>query len=122
VNILLWILQILLALHTFIGAVWKYSNTERTVASLQAIPHGLWMALIVLEILCSFGLVLPAFFSKPVRRIVPVGAACIVAEMLLFSAVHVVSGAHEYDHLAYWLAVAAVGSFVAYGRWVLRPL
>lgn len=41
-NILLWVLQILLALHTVIGAVWKFSNSEQTVRSLNAIPHGVW--------------------------------------------------------------------------------
>jgi hypothetical protein len=30
-NILLWILQILLALHTIVGAVWKFLNSEQTV-------------------------------------------------------------------------------------------
>jgi hypothetical protein len=30
-DILLWILQILLALHTIVGAVWKFSNSERVI-------------------------------------------------------------------------------------------
>ena len=44
-NILLWVLQILLALHTAMGAVWKFSNSEQTVPSLKAIPHGAWLTL-----------------------------------------------------------------------------
>jgi len=28
-NILLWTFQVLLALHTAIGAVWKFSNSEQ---------------------------------------------------------------------------------------------
>ena len=44
VNVVLWILQVLLALHTAMGAVWKFSNSEQTVPSLQAIPHGAWLA------------------------------------------------------------------------------
>ena len=44
-NILLWILQILLALHTTMGAVWKFSNSEQTVHSLSAIPHGVWLTM-----------------------------------------------------------------------------
>ena len=50
-NILLWVLQILLALHTAIGAVWKFFNSEQTVPSLKAIPHGVWLSLSVIEIL-----------------------------------------------------------------------
>jgi hypothetical protein len=121
-NILLWTLQVLLALHTFIGAMWKFSHSEQTVTSLQAIPHGAWMALIGVEILCSVGLVLPAFFKKPVRRLVPVAATCIAAEMLVFSALEVSSGVHDSDHLIYWLVVATLCGFLAYGRWRLRPL
>ena len=37
-NILLWILQILLALHTAVGAIWKFSNPAQNLPSLSAIP------------------------------------------------------------------------------------
>ena len=72
-NILLWVLQILLALHTVMGAVWKFSNSaEQTVPSLKAIPHGVWLAMSVFELLCSLGLILPAFIvpwpSWPLSR------------------------------------------------------
>lgn len=50
-NILLWVLQALLALHTFTGAVWKWSNPEQTVPSLKAIPHGIWLAMSVADCL-----------------------------------------------------------------------
>jgi hypothetical protein len=43
------------------GAVRKFSNSEQTVPSLNAIPHGVWMAMSVLELLCSGCLILPAF-------------------------------------------------------------
>ena len=121
-NILLWVLQVLLALHTFIGAIWKSANSEQSVVSLQALPHGMWITLIGVEMLCGLGLLLPAFFKKPVRGLVPAAASCIAAEMLLFCALQVSSAAHDYDHLIYWLVVAAVCAFIAYGRWVLRPL
>ena len=58
-NILLWTLQILLALHTAIGAVWKFSNPEQTVASLKVLPHGVWLTLSILELMSSAGLILP---------------------------------------------------------------
>jgi hypothetical protein len=117
-NILLWILQVLLALHTFIGALWKTTNSEQSVPALQAIPHAVWMTLIVVELLCALGLVLPAFFKQPVRKLVPIAAACIAAEMLYLCAVYEFSGSQESDHLIYWLVVAAICAFVAYGRWV----
>lgn len=119
-NILLWTLQILIALHTIVGAVWKFSNSEQTVPSLKAIPHGAWLAMSVFEMFCSVGLILPAL-SKPLAILAPIAAAGIAVEMLLFSGVHVYSGYAEYGHMIYWLAVAAICAFIVYGRIVLMP-
>jgi uncharacterized membrane protein len=119
-NILLWALQILLALHTAIGAVWKFSNPEQTVPSLKAIPHGVWLGMGVFELLCSLALILPAL-SKPLGILAPLAAACIAAEMLLFTGLHIRSGDAKYGPVIYWLVVAAICAFIAYGRLVLRP-
>lgn len=120
-NILLWVLQILLALHTVIGAGWKLSNSEQAVPSLKAIPHEVWLAMAVFELLCSLGLVLPAL-NKPLAILAPVAAVCIAAEMLLFCGLHIRSGDANYGHVIYWLVVAAICAFIAYGRFVLKPL
>ena len=90
-NILLWVLQILLALHTAIGALWKFFNSEQTVPSLKAIPHGVWLSLSVIEILCGLALVLPAL-SQPLAILAPIAAVVIAAEMLLFCGLHIYSG------------------------------
>lgn len=120
-NILLWVLQVLLALHTGMGAVWKYSNSEQAVPSLKAIPHGAWLALGVLELVFSVGLILPAL-HKPLALLAPIAATCIAAEMLLFSGVHLCSGDKNHGSVVYWLVVAALCAFIAYGRFVLVPL
>lgn len=120
-NIVLWVLQILLALHTATGAVWKFSNSEQAVPSLGAIPHGMWLALSVIELLCALALVVPAFY-RPVAVLAPLAAVLIAAEMLLFSGVHLASGETNHGPVIYWLVVAALCAFVAYGRFVLRPL
>jgi hypothetical protein len=119
-NILLWVLQILLALHTTIGAVWKFSHSEQTVPTLKAIPHGVWLAMSVVELLFSLALILPALY-KPLAILAPIAAACIAAEMLLFCAVHIYSGNAAYSPMIYWLVVAALCTFIAYGRFVLKP-
>ncbi len=119
-NILLWVLQIFLALHTLIGAVWKFSNSEQTVPSLKAIPHGVWLSMSVFELICSVALIVPAF-SKSFAILAPIGAACIAVEMLFFCSVHMFSGDANYGHLIYWLVVAAICVFIAYGRFVLKP-
>jgi hypothetical protein len=120
-NILLWALQILLSLHTVIGALWKFSHSpEETMPSLKAIPQGVWLAMGVFELLFSLGLILPAFY-KPLAMLAPIAAVCIAGEMLLFSAVHIYSGNRIYGPVIYWLVVAAICVFIAYGRVVPKP-
>jgi uncharacterized membrane protein YphA (DoxX/SURF4 family) len=120
-NILLWILQILLALHTIMGAVWKFSNSEQTVPSLNAIPHGVWLAMSIFELFCALCLILPAF-NKPLAILAPIAAAGIAAEMLLFIGLHIYSGSAENSKMIYWLVVAVISAFISYGRFVLKPL
>jgi len=120
-NIALWVVQVLLAAHTVTGAVWKFSNSEQTVPSLSALPHSVWLGLSVVELLCALGLVLPAL-NKGMAFLVPVAAIVIAAEMLLFCGLHLASGDPNHGQMIYWLVVAAICAFVAYGRLVLKPL
>jgi hypothetical protein len=120
-NIVLWVLQILIALHTAVGAVWKFSNSEQTVPSLKALPHGVWLAMSVFELLCCVALIVPAF-NKGLGILAPVAAAGIAAEMLLFSGIHISSGDANYKPMIYWLVVAAICAFIAYGRFALKPV
>lgn len=120
-NILLWVLQILLALHTAIGAVWKFSHSaEQTMPSLGAIPNVAWLAMSIIELVCAVELLLPAF-NKSLGFLAPIAAILIAAEMLFFCLLHLVSGAAGYGPMIYWLVVAAVCAFIAYGRFVLKP-
>jgi hypothetical protein len=120
-NILLWILQILLAVHTAIGAVWKFANPSQTLPSLSAIPSGAWLAISVFELACVVGLVIPALY-KPLAILAPLAAVGIGAIMLLYCVLHLSSGDPNHGQMVYWLVVAAVCAFIAYGRFVLRPL
>jgi hypothetical protein len=121
VNVVLWILQILLALHTAVGAVWKWSNSEHTMPSLAAIPHGVWLGMSVLELLCVVALIVPAF-SKRLAILAPIAAGFVAAEMLFFSGVHLASGSTSVGPVIYWLVVAAICAFIIYGRLVLKPI
>lgn len=123
-NIFLWVLQVLLALHTAVGAVWKFSNSEQAVPALNAIPHGVWLGMSVFELLCSVGLILPVF-NRRLGVLAPVAAVCIAAEMLVFCGLHIYSGDPNYSlysHMIYfyWLVVAAICALTAYGRFVLE--
>lgn len=121
-NATLWVLQGLLAVHTLMGALWKFSKgPAETMPSLATLSPTAWMGLSGLEILCAIGLLLPAIY-RPSGILVPVAAALIVVEMLLFCVLHVGAGAADYGPMIYWLGVAALSSFVAHGRFVLSPL
>ncbi len=121
-NVLLWVLQIVLALHTTMGAVWKFSHsTEQTMPSLKAIPQGIWLGMSGLELLCAVALIVPAF-HKPLAILAPIAAVCIAAEMVLFCGLHLYSGDKNFGPMIYWLVVAALCGFIAYGRFVLKPL
>lgn len=119
-NIFLWVLQIVLALHTVMGAGWKFTNTEQSVPALSAIPHEVWLAMGVFELLFSLGLILPAF-NKSLAILAPVAAACIAAEMLLFCGLQMHSGDTNNGHMIYWLIVAALCALIVYGRRAPKP-
>ncbi len=118
--ILLWTLQIILALHTIMGAVWKFRSSDRVVPSLGAIPRKVWLGLSSFELICSVGLLIP-LLAASLAMLAPLAALGIGAEMLLFCGVHLRAGATKHGPLVYWLVVAALCAFVAYGRFVLIP-
>jgi len=119
-NVLLWVFQITLAFHTATGAIWKFSNSEQSVPSLSAIPHGVWLSLSVIELLCSLALIIPVIY-KPLSILAPLAAAAIAIEMLIFCGIHLASGDKTFGSLIYWLVVAIICGFTAYGRFVLKP-
>lgn len=120
-NVSLWILQVLLALHTAMGALWKWSASEQAVPSLRALPHALWLGLSGVEVLCAVGFLAP-LVSRRLGRFAAYAALGVAAEMALFSAVHLASGQDKHGELAYWGVVALLCGFVAVGRLKLSPL
>jgi len=110
----------LLALHTAVGAIWKSSNSERSMPSLAAIPHGVWVSLVGVELLCAIALVVP-LFEKRAAGLAPIAAAIVGAEMIYFSGVHLASGSTKIGTVIYWIVVAAVCAFIVYGRLVRKP-
>jgi len=120
-NILFWVLQILLALHTLMGAIWKFSNSGQAVSTAHPLPHGLWLGMSVIEFLCVIGFILPVF-SKSLGYLVPIAAMIIGVEMLFISGWNIFAGDMNGGQIIYWLVVAALCTFIAYGRLVLTPI
>ena len=92
-NIVLAIVQALIALHTLVGAIWKVTNSEHMVPSLSAIPHHVWLGLIGVELLASAVLIL-ALFLKPLKKWSVIAASGIAAEMLIFCGIHFLAAGH----------------------------
>jgi hypothetical protein len=119
-NSFFWILQVLLALHTATGAIWKFFNSEQAT-SLGALPHGVWLGMSVLELLCVVALLLPAV-SKKFGALAPAAAVVIAVEMLAMVGAHLASGQGANGQVIYWMVVAAFCAFVAYGRFAMEPI
>ena len=77
------------------------------------------MALGILELICTVGLIVPAVFHwRP--QLIALAAILLAAESLVFVWVHV-----KYGEMTPVLMSAALGlvmAFVAYGRLVLKPI
>lgn len=104
------------------GSVWKFSHSaEQTMPSLKAITQGAWLSMSAVELLCALALVAPVFY-KPLAMLAPIAALAIAAEMLLFTAMHLYSGARDFGPILYWLVVAVLCGLIVYGGLVLKPL
>lgn len=115
-NIVLMIMQVLIAIHTLIGAVWKFSTTaQETMPSLGSIPSGVWMGLAVLEILAAIGFVLP-IFKKRLASTVFASAGFLILEMLGFTVIHSMAGSPDSGPIVYWLIVAGIAALIIVGR------
>ena len=115
-NILLWILQVLGALLYGASGVMKvfmFDQVSADVPSFGALAREAWMALGILELVCTVGLIVPAALHW--RPSLTVLAATVLAiESLVFVGVHV-----KYGEIAPIIMSGVLGllmAFIAYGR------
>ena len=121
-NLLLWILQVLLALYFMFVGVMHFIVPPGLPAPMSWM-YGLSAPIHVIsgtaEILGALGLVLPA--ATRIRPHLTVYAALgLVAVMVLAALFHVQRG--EFQNIVMNLVVAGLAGFVAYGRSRLAPL
>ena len=121
-NTLLWVLQGLAALLYGASGVMKvfmFDKISQDVPSFGALPREAWMALGVLELACTIGLIVPAALHwRPQLTIL--AAALLAVESLVFIWVHVTY--HEMAPLVLSAVLGLLMAFLAYGRMVLRPI
>jgi uncharacterized membrane protein YphA (DoxX/SURF4 family) len=121
-NVLLWILQILAALLYGASGVMKvfmFDRISADVRSFDALPRTAWMALGVLELACTVGLIVPAALRW--HPMLTVAAAIVLAlESLVFIGVH--ARYRETTPIIMSGVLGLVMALVAYGRMVLAPV
>ena len=121
-DILLWVLQVLAALlygSSGVMKVFMFEKISQDVPSFGALPREAWMALGILELVCTIGLILPAAFHwRPYLTIL--AATLLAIESLVFVWVHVQY--HEMTPLILSGVLGLLMAFIAYGRMVLRPI
>jgi hypothetical protein len=119
-NIILWILQVLVAFLCGSGALWRvanYAKDAQDIASVRALSRGAWILIALIEVVCALGVVVPGFFGA--YAVVGAFAAVLAVEQLLLTALHA-----RYFGLrvaatnpALWtLVLSALSAFIAWGR------
>jgi uncharacterized membrane protein YphA (DoxX/SURF4 family) len=120
-SVILWILQVLLALLFIFAGVMKFvmSVEEMNAHATVALPGLLLHFIGVCEVLGGIGVILPSVLRiKP--RLTPlaaVGLAIITAGATVLNLMGPMRAM-----AAYPFAVCLLCLFVAYGRWRLRPI
>lgn len=113
-NVLLWVVQVLLAMLSIAGGSYKILAYDQLAKMPQAapIPHGGWIAIGVFEIVCGLLLIIPRF------RLIPVAAALLAIEGIGLAAVDArYSTEFTAQNPLVWVVLMAVmGAFVAFGR------
>ena len=121
-NILLWVLQVLAALMYGASGVMKvfmFDKISKQDPSFRALPREAWMALGILELVCTVGLIVPgAFHWRPTLTVL--AATVLAIESLVFIWVHTHYGAITPIIMSGVLGLLM--AFIACGRMVLRPI
>jgi putative oxidoreductase len=119
-NIVLWVLQVLLALAFFAHGYLLLFPPAGIVDQMNAsLPRWFQVFLGVAEILAAVGLTLPGF-TRIQPRLVSCAAAGIMIVMVCATVFHLTRG--EVSSAMTTVVLLAMAMFVAYGRWRVAPV
>jgi hypothetical protein len=119
-NILLWVLQVLLALAFFAHGLLFLFPPAAIVDQMNAsLPRWFQLFLGVAEILAAVGLTLPGV-SRIQPWLVPSAAAGVMIVMICATVYHLMRG--EMSSALITLLLLAIAMFVAYQRWRIAPI
>jgi hypothetical protein len=119
-NILLWVLQALLA-AVFLahGLLLLMPPAEIAAQMYAALPRGFWLFLGVAEVAAAIGITLPGA-TRILPGLVTAAAAGIIFVMVSATIWHIVRG--EISSAITTLVLLAMATFVAYMRWRVHPI
>jgi hypothetical protein len=120
VNIVLWVLQALLALAFFAhGCLLLFPPAAIAVQMNASLPRWFWLFLGVAEVLAAVGLTLPGV-TRIQPWLVSCAAAGIMFVMICATVYHLMRG--EVSSAITTVVLLAMATFVAYMRWRVAPI
>jgi putative oxidoreductase len=119
-NILVWVLQVFLALAFFAhGCLFLFPPAAMVEQMNASLPRWFQIFLGVAEILAAVGLTLPGF-SRIQPWLVPCAAAGIMIVMICATIFHLTRG--EVSSAVTAVVLLAIATLVAYMRWRVAPI
>lgn len=122
-NVLLWVVQVILALLLLAGGGFKVLNPDDVARQIRSVPPAGWRVIGVLEVVGAVLLIVPGVLSW-MPALTTFAAAALALENLGLSALY---GRYSRklvaaNPLVYAVPLALLAAFVAYGRYALSPL
>jgi hypothetical protein len=121
-NIVLWVLQVSLALLCVSGGVFqvfKLDELKKGVVAMRVLPRGLWVFLGAFGCLAGLLLILPGA-ANLLPSLTPIAAAAVAAQSALISVLYL--RYRDRAPVPYSLAMVLMAAFICYGRLELSPL
>jgi uncharacterized membrane protein YphA (DoxX/SURF4 family) len=116
-NILLWVIQILLAVFFIAGGAYKVMKADQMPGYLKSIPRAAWRGLGLIELVGGILLVIPGT-ALGTPALTSIAAAVLTVESLVLAAFYgrqsiKLSAANPF---VYAVPLAALAAFIAYAR------
>ena len=121
-NLLLWVLQVVLALLCISGGmyqIFKLDELAKGVAAMRALPQGLWKLLGAVGCVAGLGLIVPGV-TQLLPILTPIAAALVAVQSLLISGFYL--RFRDKAPLPYSLVMVLLAVAISYGRFSLQPL
>ena len=118
-NIILWVLQVLLAVAFFAHGCLFLFPPEAMLELMKPIPPAFRVFLGVAEVLAAVGLTLPGI-TRILPWLIPCAAAGLMIVMTGATILHTTRG--ELSSALTTVILFVVATFVAYMRWKVKPI